>query len=62
METNEKVKKQVTRYQQKEVAASEAGTHKLSVRLEKCIQLNGDYVEKIIHIYSYKIFFHYSFI
>jgi len=48
METDEEVKKEVTQYLQKEVVGSfyEAGIEKLSVRLEKCIQVNGDYVEE----------------
>jgi len=48
METDEEVKKKVTQYPQKEVAANfyEAGIQKLPVRLEKCIQLNDDCVEK----------------
>jgi len=47
METDE-VKKEVTQYLQKEMAASfyEAGIQKLPVRLEKCVRLNGDYVDK----------------
>lgn len=48
LETDEEVKTEVTQYLNKELAASfyEAGIQKLPVRLEKCIQVNGDYVEK----------------
>lgn len=42
METNEKLKTEVTRYLQKEMVADfyEAGVQKLPERYEKCIQVN----------------------
>jgi len=48
LETDEEVKTEVTQYLNKELAVSfyEADIQKLPVRLEKCIQVNGDYVEK----------------
>ncbi|CAH1725891.1 unnamed protein product [Aphis gossypii] len=48
LDTDEEVKTEVTQHLNKELAASfyEAGIQKLPVRLEKSIQVNGDYVGK----------------
>jgi len=48
IDLDEEVKNAVTHYLEKEVPAShfDAGVKKLPARLKKCIELNGDYVEK----------------